>query len=335
MKLCRVLRGAMWIALAFAARAHAAPSLPAACRDARFLVPGGALVSSDESATLESVTLSGSSVVLGSGCPAAAARLKTSHKGTRLTVTWRHCAGLAGKATLTGLVRSDCQLLDATFRAPRAKVRRHFRAPRSTCHDGTLDEAGGEACDDGHPCGDGGTCLDDCTCLPPGATTTTLPAPVCGNGVTEPPEQCDDGNAASGDGCSAACQLEGTLVTEDEPNSPAYKANATGPLPIVIRGRLSSAGDQDYFAFNTTAGMRVRLETFDSTGTGCKGIDTYLELCDVDGTSVLMGDDNDGIGTCSLVDSGVLGTGRYFARVLVLPGQPFGAYELHITQLAP
>ncbi len=30
----------------------------------------------------------------------------------------------------------------------------------------------------------------------------------CGDGVAEVPEQCDDGNETSGDGCSAACQLE-------------------------------------------------------------------------------------------------------------------------------
>ena len=32
--------------------------------------------------------------------------------------------------------------------------------------------------------------------------------PVCGNGVVEAPEQCDDGNTASGDGCSATCTIE-------------------------------------------------------------------------------------------------------------------------------
>ena len=33
-------------------------------------------------------------------------------------------------------------------------------------------------------------------------------AQTCGNGVAEAPEECDDGNPASGDGCSATCQLE-------------------------------------------------------------------------------------------------------------------------------
>jgi len=34
------------------------------------------------------------------------------------------------------------------------------------------------------------------------------PAPVCGNGMLESGEQCDDGNTTDGDGCDHACQLE-------------------------------------------------------------------------------------------------------------------------------
>lgn len=33
-------------------------------------------------------------------------------------------------------------------------------------------------------------------------------APVCGNAVLDAGEQCDDGNTAAGDGCSASCQVE-------------------------------------------------------------------------------------------------------------------------------
>lgn len=36
------------------------------------------------------------------------------------------------------------------------------------------------------------------------------PDPICGNGVVEGDEECDDGNAVSGDGCSALCEDEGT-----------------------------------------------------------------------------------------------------------------------------
>jgi len=45
--------------------------------------------------------------------------------------------------------------------------------------------------------------------LTAGTTTTTLPTgAVCGDGVPEGGETCDDGNTASGDCCSAACQLD-------------------------------------------------------------------------------------------------------------------------------
>lgn len=36
----------------------------------------------------------------------------------------------------------------------------------------------------------------------------TCPLPVCGNGSVETDEDCDDGNASSGDGCSSSCKQE-------------------------------------------------------------------------------------------------------------------------------
>src|SRR5205823_4158950 len=40
------------------------------------------------------------------------------------------------------------------------------------------------------------------------ATIVTFQAAVCGNGVLEAAETCDDGNLASGDCCSSACAIE-------------------------------------------------------------------------------------------------------------------------------
>lgn len=37
---------------------------------------------------------------------------------------------------------------------------------------------------------------------------TPTPVAVCGNGILEAGEQCDDGNTVSGDGCSSTCQIE-------------------------------------------------------------------------------------------------------------------------------
>ena len=71
------------------------------------------------------------------------------------------------------------------------------------CGDGVVMYDSGEECDYGE---------DN---APPdqveygGCTTDCKLGPYCGDGVqTTPPELCDDGNAESGDGCSAACISE-------------------------------------------------------------------------------------------------------------------------------
>jgi cysteine-rich repeat protein len=76
----------------------------------------------------------------------------------------------------------------------------------SFCGDGVVDAAHGEACDDGN-----GLSGDGCSAT----CQVETPAPVCGNGVVEAGEQCDDGNTiteacaygqASCMVCGAACQ---------------------------------------------------------------------------------------------------------------------------------
>ncbi|MBI3331713.1 DUF4215 domain-containing protein [Candidatus Peregrinibacteria bacterium] len=84
------------------------------------------------------------------------------------------------------------------------------------CGDGKVTSV--EQCDDGNTAnGDGcsNTCAEESgwtcseTALPPAA----LPGPsscstICNDGVLTGPEQCEDGNVAPGDGCSATCRFE-------------------------------------------------------------------------------------------------------------------------------
>jgi fibro-slime domain-containing protein len=68
----------------------------------------------------------------------------------------------------------------------------------SYCGDGKLDGLFGEECDDGKNTGGYAGCDPDCTL-----------GPRCGDGkVDDPDENCDDGNAVGGDGCSAKCIKE-------------------------------------------------------------------------------------------------------------------------------
>ena len=53
--------------------------------------------------------------------------------------------------------------------------------------------------------------------LPP--ATRAQAVAVCGNGATEAPELCDDGNLVDGDGCDSNCTFTGcgnTIVTAGE-----------------------------------------------------------------------------------------------------------------------
>jgi len=46
-------------------------------------------------------------------------------------------------------------------------------------------------------------------CGAPSPAVGYVPAtPLAGNGVVEPPEECDDGNTANGDGCSSTATIE-------------------------------------------------------------------------------------------------------------------------------
>jgi cysteine-rich repeat protein len=83
----------------------------------------------------------------------------------------------------------------------------------SPCGNGLLDP--GESCDGSHlggqSCADlgftGGTlsCALDCTY---DTSACTGGAAVCGNGVLEGDEECDDGNTLPGDGCDGSCRIE-------------------------------------------------------------------------------------------------------------------------------
>lgn len=69
-----------------------------------------------------------------------------------------------------------------------------FDCTPAQCGDGVHNAAAGEACDVGT--WDEVTCDNQCQPI------------QCGDGVTSGAEQCDDGNTAPGDGCSAECAAE-------------------------------------------------------------------------------------------------------------------------------
>ncbi len=121
--------------------------------------------------------------------------------------------------------------------------------------------------------------------------------PVCGNGGIEPGEQCEDGNTAGGDGCSATCQAE--LVAEAEPNDTFAEADASA-LQLTgratLQGSIAAPGDLDVFRLTLAAPTVVRFETF-AAPFDCN-IATTVRLFDTAGAPIVADTAGSGISLC-------------------------------------
>jgi cysteine-rich repeat protein len=75
--------------------------------------------------------------------------------------------------------------------------------------------------------------------------TLEVTAPVCGNGVVEEGETCDDANASGGDGCSASCEAEPTFTARSRSGCNSGSGGADGTLallPLALAGMRSLRG---------------------------------------------------------------------------------------------
>ncbi len=95
--------------------------------------------------------------------------------------------------------------------------------------------------------------------------------PVCGNGVPEGPEVCDDNNLIAGDGCAADCLSTGPFLFDDfEPGSAvAWTLNdADGRTPHDDVDFMTSAWVVAVDGHNTSPTNRVAVSTsyYDPSG---------------------------------------------------------------------
>ena len=105
----------------------------------------------------------------------------------------------------------------------------------------TSSATDGAACDpfSYRPCDDGFECS---------VQSRTCEAPVCGNGTPTADEECDDGNAVSGDGCSATCLLETyapSVLSSDSRNPTSI--DGLGARFTFSDGSTARAVGFDYF----------------------------------------------------------------------------------------
>jgi cysteine-rich repeat protein len=163
---------------------------------------------------------------------------------------------------------------------------------------------------------------------------------VCGDGVQDAVEQCDDGNLNAGDGCGPNCKLE--QLPESEPNDVCGTEDGPFNVPSLLAGQIKPVADKDFFSFTLTAVADVRIDTYDSSGPAtCNGgIDTIIELRAQNCTTILASDDDDGVNNCSSINSTVgtdtgarhLLPGTYFVYVHEYgDNNEIPNYTVHIT----
>jgi cysteine-rich repeat protein len=297
-------RGAAVVAAALVLIAAAtAEAKPVACPPGRYIITqGAAIVVGDSAPQPGTVVLQAGQVALGSHCALRNGSIKGTKKGTtKVQGKWPSCGALRG-VKLAAVIQPGCQTMSGTVRAKKTKPQ-SFQASLSRCGDQVIDTGGGEACDSGVGCEAGELCTGTCTCeplptttLPPASTTTTtgtvttttalLCAPttttttlagLCGNGMVDPGETCDDGNTLDGDFCPSDChidtctpiagsarsfdvtftppagkQIQGITVLVDYPEGEVVIPGSGGDSSVVASithapfGTLSSPNDLDY-----------------------------------------------------------------------------------------
>ena len=157
-------------------------------------------------------------------------------------------------------------------------------------------------------CDGGPTCAADCTLIP-----------VCGDNVVSGNEICDDANTVNGDGCSSTCNLEGGQNEVEQNGTTALAdARALDATPTVIAGSttllasIGKIGDKDVFKVNVATAGVVRFETFETSTLDCPSIATKLTLLSSAGTT-LYADSTSGIKSCSVITL-YLAAGTYYLQ---------------------
>jgi fibro-slime domain-containing protein len=140
------------------------------------------------------------------------------------------------------------------------------KCTKSDCGNGKQEA--GEGCDLGKAenglfYGDAKGCSKTCTkepnCRPDGKTTQACTT-TCGDGNRDPNEDCDDGNAVNGDGCSSECKKEDGFTCNDMDMPDTTDCSSGGGkclvMPIIYRdfeGQQVSGGHPDFFYYGAAA----------------------------------------------------------------------------------
>jgi len=121
-------------------------------------------------------------------------------------------------------------------------------------------------------------------------------------------------------------------ITESEPNNSLAQANTITPN-VTVRGVLDPPGDVDVFAFQATAGQRVRIDVTAKGLTPPSAADPIVALLDGSGRKLAENDDRAPGQLDPLLEFTIAATGRYAISIRDFgnKGGPSFTYELTVT----
>ncbi len=118
--------------------------------------------------------------------------------------------------------------------------------------------------------------------------------PVCGDGIVNGQDACDDGNGFGGDGCSPACTVE--ALPGERPGNDTHLSAQLLPAAGSVVGGLPD-GDRDCFGFKVEQGGWIAADV--SGEDGCPAV--QLSLHGPDGGMIASGTPRE-TGGCSAID---------------------------------
>jgi len=129
--------------------------------------------------------------------------------------------------------------------------------------------------------------------------------------------------------------LQAPLLCPDDTTEPddSYDSAVVITSSVISASRLFDIpGDQDWFRLNLIGGKKYIVRT-NVLG---PAVDTFLEIFDIDGLTVLAQDDDDGGGQASRIEWQAPRDGTYFVRVSQASGSAYGCgatYELGVEAM--
>ncbi|MEW5847381.1 MAG: hypothetical protein AB2A00_01160 [Myxococcota bacterium] len=178
--------------------------------------------------------------------------------------------------------------------------------------------------------------------MPVVATAVRFGFSLCGNGVVDLYDFCDDGNFAGGDGCSASCGEDFNCVLNEPPGTSSY-ANPS-PLPAgptcgswTVYAPIDPDADTGFYRVTLPAGVQLSAKSDNCFTDAAPVIYAYpaggpepTAACDQEPTALACTD------TCDALRLDVPAAGEYVLKMTAGSADlNAGTYRLYVSTASP